>query len=235
MRHWIAICAFVTLTGCALETGADELALPVIAGGSEARETLILESADGWSLDIEEARVAFGALYLCASEMAGDFCEVARGEMLETIVIDGLAAPEEVATLFVESADVRSLMFDLGIRHELRETDPVTLSPLPEGASVLLRGNASREDRVEPFEFAFRIEPLQAGTTTVRRSMETHTPAATDQLLVELNLANLVREMRFSPYLEAGTLEDTQTLRALRLAIMAQRAIEISWNEPSQE
>lgn len=111
--------ALLVLTGSALllascvETGRAYVELPLLASGTG--ETRVEQGE--WTLELARADVAFGPLYLCATESASpEFCESAVLELTEAVTIDALdPAPQELATTFGVTGTVRSAMWDYGI------------------------------------------------------------------------------------------------------------------------
>ncbi len=109
----------------------------------------VLQAANGVSLTLTNAQLAFGPLYLCASNSAGEDCETARGQWLGSVVIDLLnSAPQEAGKLEGIEGEVRSYMFDLGAASLLTQQDPVLLDAAQAlgGNSLRLAGRAQLAD-----------------------------------------------------------------------------------------
>lgn len=119
--------ALALLVGGCLDTGQDRAEVPLLVAGT-ATPPVVLTEGDV-PLAVDRADLAFGPLYLCPGNTAGDLCDVARLEWLDAVVVDTLdATPRAVGTLEGVTGRVRSWMYDLGISSQLTATDPV---PLP--------------------------------------------------------------------------------------------------------
>ena len=77
------------------------------------------------SVTIDRADLAFGPLYLCAGATAGDLCDTARFEWLDSAVVDTtLSDPVKVGELSGVTGTVRSWMYDLGLSSQLTREAP---------------------------------------------------------------------------------------------------------------
>lgn len=102
---------------------------------------------DGWTIELETARVAFGPLTLCPGRSAGEFCETARGEWVDAVVVDALEPRAKRAGYVVGTAGpVLSFMYDYGIVSLLTRNTPYITDAAREldGNSIALRGCATK-------------------------------------------------------------------------------------------
>ena len=85
------------------------------------------------------------ALYLCAGATAGDLCDTARLEWLDSVVVDTTRSePVAVGELSGVTGTVRSWMYDLGLSSQLTRETPFVLDAAKElgDASFALEGIA---------------------------------------------------------------------------------------------
>lgn len=137
---------------------------------------------EDFTVRLDSARLAFGPLYLCAGARAGDACETARLEWLDSRIVELVGEGRiEVGELAGLSGDVRSWMADYGFVSKLTETKPVALEAAKElGASLVLRGVATGGTRSLPFEVRLTIT---ASETTGKGRPAISMPAAPSLLL----------------------------------------------------
>lgn len=144
-----------------------------------------------FSVRFDSARIAFGPLYLCAGENAGEACDTARLEWLDSRVVELVGrGAVEVGQLVGLSGEVRSWMADYGVISKLTETRPVELPAARElGASVVLRGVAVRGAHEIPFEARLRVS---ASSTTGRGRPAVSMPASVSlRLPIEQDASNV--------------------------------------------
>jgi hypothetical protein len=159
---------------CGGETGQQPVSIPLHVAGSETNEPLL--GANGVTLDIERALLAFGPLVLCAGRQAGDACETARLEWLGSTVIDVMdPEPKRAGVLVGVSGHVASWMYDLGITSQLSDPEPHFLEAAAElgGHSLVIEGVAHVGEA--PVPFAARVIVAQGdqgerGLPIVRKS-----------------------------------------------------------------
>src|ERR1700712_265658 len=158
-----------------VETGQGRLALPLYLAGSGL--TAPLTAAGGISLEIERAELAFGPLYLCAGNTAGELCETARLEWLQTRVVDLTSAvPTAAGELTGISGPVRSYMYDLGISSQLTRDEPYVLAAAQTlgDASLRVAGNAQLSGATVSFEAQLAVQQTagtEPGVPVVRKSV----------------------------------------------------------------
>lgn len=163
----------VLVAGCA-DTGLERTRVPLFVAGTELSENIA--AAFDVPVRIDRADLAFGPLYLCAGTTAGDLCDTARLEWLETVVVDAtLAVPAAAGELSGVTGAVRSWMYDLGISSQLTRTEPFVLDAASDlgGASLVLEGRAWVDELELPFAASVPIQQTDAtelGVPVVRKS-----------------------------------------------------------------
>jgi len=171
--------------------------------------------ANGWSIELHQAQLAFGPLYLCAGYQAGSLCETARAEWTDSAVVDALDPNAlEVGQLTGVSGPIRSWMFDLGITSLLTQQRPEVLSAASSlgGNSVRISGVAVKGSRSLPFAIAMPIqqdEMTEIGASVVRKSTADvfeHRLSDKDQgLTVRFDATPWVREIDFEALVDDST------------------------------
>lgn len=174
MNARLALCGVIALgLGCA-EAGQSRTRVPLFVAGSDV-STPILALGDV-PLSITRADLAFGPLYLCAGASAGDLCDTARLEWLDTALIDTLkASPERVGELMGVTGPVRSFMYDLGISSQLTRDHPFVLEAARQldDASFVVQGTAAVSGIELPFTAAVPIQQsddTELGVPVIRKS-----------------------------------------------------------------
>ncbi len=159
--------------GCA-ETGQDRATVPLLVAGTEISGPI--EALLEVPVTIERADLAFGPLYLCAGANAGDLCDTARFEWLDSVVVD-TTEPEPVliGQLTGVTGTVRSWMYDLGISSQLTRLEPFVLDAASElgGTSFVLEGVADVDGIEIPFVASVPVQQTddtELGVPVVRKS-----------------------------------------------------------------
>ena len=200
----VAVFAF----GCA-ETGQDRTTVPLFVAGTDLSEPII--AAGDVPLTIDRADLAFGPLYLCAGATAGDLCETARFEWLETVVVDTTVAEAmRAGELSGITGTVQSWMYDLGISSQLTRSEPYILEAAAElgGVSFVLEGRALVDGIELPFAATVSVQQTddtELGVPVVRKSTSESffRDVGVDEqgLVVRFNPAQWVRGLDFRPYI----------------------------------
>jgi len=160
------------LSACVAQ-GQEEVRIPLSVVGTAHAEPVL--GRDGVEIVLDEARLAFGPLYLCAGTQAGGLCNTARVEWLDGVIVDALdPEPERAGDLEGISGPLRSWMYDLGITSSLIHEQPLKL-PAARAlqASVRLEGAALVEGQAIPFAAKIEIqqeEGTEVGVPLVRSS-----------------------------------------------------------------
>ncbi len=160
--------------GCG-QTGQGPANVSLFLGGVDVSEPVA--AVGGVTLEIERADLAFGPLYLCAGTSAGQLCDTARLEWLESSVVD------TTDPSFVDAGDlvgvtgaVRSWMYDLGISSQLTRDDPFVLDAARQlgNSSFVVEGRALVGDVSIPFRASVPVQQsddTERGVPVVRKSV----------------------------------------------------------------
>ena len=172
-RGLVASLLLACASAC-VDVGVEEVEVPLHVAGTAVAGPIAGKA--GASVELDEAELAFGPLYLCAGSQAGELCETARLEWLDAVALDALdPTPVAAGSLTGLAGPVRSWMFDLGVVSLLTQTDPLVLAAAAQlgGASVRLAGRAEVEGVSIPFTVAVVIrqeEENEQGIPVVRKS-----------------------------------------------------------------
>lgn len=188
---------FSVFTGSCIDMAQEPVEFPLLVAGTAKVQ---VDLPDG-QIELSEAQVAFGPLYLCAGASSGDLCDVARAQWLDTAVVDMLdPTPVAVGQVQGTSGAVLSWMYDLGISSQLSQSKPFVLQAAQRlgGVSLRLKGRARVEGLEIPFSAAVAVqqtEDTELGIPVVRKSVSDRffrdLGATQDQLLVRFDPAAL--------------------------------------------
>jgi hypothetical protein len=192
---WAFVLAAIAVTSC-VDTGQTQVSIPIrLAGASTAAP---VSGANGWSIELSRADLAFGPLYLCPGYQAGSLCDTARIEWIDTAVVDALdPEPHDAGVLDGVTGPVRSWMYDLGIASLLTQQRPAVLAAAEAlgGNSVRLEGVASKGTQALPFLVELPIQQEEAteiGVSIVRKS-------GSDRFEHDITGAETALTVRFDP------------------------------------
>lgn len=243
----------ITGLGACTDVGQRYAEVPLLVSGTDLSEPLL--AAGDVTLTIERAELAFGPLYLCAGTQAGDLCETARLEWLDSVRVDLTnTAPRRAGTLSGTTGRVRSWMYDLGISSQLIREEPFVLDAARElgGASLIVEGRASRGNLDVPFEVAVVIQQgseAERGVPVVRKGTAdvfNHDVTGREQALsVVFDAASWLRSMDLSAELATSACEtagacaealhlapDGQAYRGLHNAVVSGRRPRFDFEPP---
>ncbi|MDD9944657.1 MAG: hypothetical protein OXU20_26665 [Myxococcales bacterium] len=174
MNRLLGCMLLVATSGGCAGTGQDRTHLSLFVAGTDVSEPAV--AVGDVAITIERADLAFGPLYLCAGATAGDLCDTARLEWLETVVVDTTAPePALAGELFGTTGPVQSYMYDLGISSQRTGTEPYVLDAASdlEGASFVVEGRAVVNGIRLPFEASIPVQQTadtELGVPVVRKS-----------------------------------------------------------------
>lgn len=213
MRRKQALALITVLAAGCAETGQDRTSVPLFVAGTNVSEPVV--AAFGVPVTIDRADLAFGPLYLCAGATAGDLCDTARLEWLETVVVDTTASePAPAGELSGVTGTVRSWMYDLGISSQLTRREPFILDAATQlgGASLVLEGRAVVDGIEVPFTASVPIQQTddtELGVPVVRKSTSESffRDVGSDEsaLLLRFDPSAWVRGIDFRPYVSRQT------------------------------
>ncbi|MEO7328583.1 MAG: hypothetical protein ABI193_08400, partial [Minicystis sp.] len=137
----LMIAAAPALTGCS-GTGQPEVAYQAFAAPIAASTI----TAGDWTVTLDEATLAFGPVYFCASASgSADLCETALGELTEIRAVDLLdPSPQALGEARGFTGTIRSASYDYGIHWFLTEEAPTAAGPAPGGHSARFAGQATK-------------------------------------------------------------------------------------------
>lgn len=153
----LALGAVLSASAC-VSTGARRTSFELQVAGTSVER---FPGRGGSELSLEEARLAFGPLYLCPGATAGELCEEAVAEFLGSVVVDALdSSPHAVGTMSAVTAPALSFMYDLGISSLLTEQRPVVQEAAEAlgGVSFRVRGVALVDELRIPFRAAVPVQ-----------------------------------------------------------------------------
>ncbi len=216
----------VLVTAGCIDTGQAEVSFPLRVAGVAGRDRG--ETPDGWSIELAQAQLAFGPLYLCPGFTAGALCERARMEWVDSTVVDALDPdPRDAGSLDGVTGFVRSWMFDLGITSLLTEQTARVLPSAESlgGNSVRIEGVATRDGTSIPFSIALAIQQsddTEIGVSVVRKS-------TSDTFEHDITESDTGLTVRFDPigwltgvdFTTLGADPNSQGARAVRAALVA--------------
>ena len=167
-------CFLLIIQGCA-PTSQDKTSLPLFVTGTDGSSSVV--TRNGGKITLDRADLAFGPLFLCAGTTAGELCEVARLEWLDTVVVNTLdGSSQKAGDLSGVTGPVRSWMYDLGISSQLTSEDPFVLDAAQElgGYSLVLEGRAQVDGISMAFSAAIPVQQTddtELGVPVVRKSL----------------------------------------------------------------
>lgn len=198
----------LALASCA-ETGQREVAIPLYVAGADASS---VEASGGVSVTLDRADLAFGPLYLCAGTSAGELCDTARLEWLDSVVVDTLSRrAESRGDLGGVTGPVRSFMYDLGLSSLLTRDEPLELPAARDlgGVSLRLEGTAEAGGQSLPFVASVAIrqtDETEQGVPVVRKSQtdvfEHEVTGDEPGLLIRFDPRPWVRDIDFFAFVE---------------------------------
>ncbi len=164
----------LALLSC-VDTHVDQVNIPLYLSGTELSAPI---SAVGEvMIKVDRADLAFGPLYLCAGVTAGDLCQVARLEWLDSAVVNTIRGDSvQVGELSGLTGVVLSWMYDLGISSQLTNDRPFILKAAEqlEGHSFALEGEATISGIEVPFTawiVAQQSDDTELGVPIIRKSI----------------------------------------------------------------
>jgi len=175
MRAFVlaAVLASAPLWSACGDTGRERVDIALSAEGVAARPVML----SGATLTLTRADVAFGPVWLCASEGArAELCEVALAELRDTVVMRALdPTPQPLGALTGTTGDVRSSLFDYGISWLLTASTPQPSARAVDGHSAILEGTLTRDGRTVRFRAAIDVLPRVRGDAALNAQRTSHT------------------------------------------------------------
>ena len=191
----------------------EEVKVPLWTAGTDVSQPV--EAVGNVSVSISRAELAFGTLYLCPGAQAGELCDTARLEWLESAVVDTTRQDAVlVGELVGATGPVRSWMYDLGLSSQFGREEPFVLEAARQlgGASLVLEGRATVLGFAIPFRAAVPVQQQQAteqGVPIVRKStsdvFSRDVTAEESGLVVRFDPRTWVRGIDFRDFVETRT------------------------------
>jgi hypothetical protein len=199
MKRALCTLCLVGAAGCGDLSGR-HLQLSLEAQGTAAHSVAIR----GGSLQLSEARIGLGPLYLCAAQSAeAELCEVALGEWLDAASLDVLDdSPQALGKVAAVSGSARSAQLDYGISWTLTQSAPQPSAGAVDGHSVLLRGEAEGDDgsRVR-FELLLDVAPVARGAAALQLRIAEHALAQGETLRLTFDPHAWLSRVRYADLL----------------------------------
>ncbi len=203
-------------SGC-LDTGSEALTFPLRVGGSGTNS---ITDRSGFEIELQQARLVIGPLYLCSSPGGGELCELARAEWQDSVDVDLLSSEDSLAgDVLGHAGTIRSYMFDLGYSSLLTRSETLP-SPAAEKlrGSLRLAGTARRDAVVVSFAGTLALqagEQTEKGVALLRGRLET--PVDLDEvssMRIQFDLADWFSTLRFEDIASADGCTTACTVEA---------------------
>jgi len=202
----VSLPAVAVLTGCS-GTGQPAIDYPAFAVSKVPGPI----EANGFTITLDEALVAFGPAYFCASmSAAATLCDAAIAEITETTTIDALNPdPQPLGTVEGFTGQIRSASHDYGVSWFLTEIKPKAAQTTPSGHSARFRGRAERDGVSVSFTADIDATPQERGQRfmTSKSFPEvtiTEESAASVRLEVHLDIASWLAAVAWDAAVASG-------------------------------
>jgi hypothetical protein len=198
--------------GCS-DTGQQRTRVPLYVAGTDITDGVV--ATGDVAVTVDSAQLAFGPLYLCGGYQAGELCETARLEWLDSVVVNAMdGTPMAAGELVGVTGPVRSFMFDLGLTSVFTSAQPLMLPAAREigGVSVRVLGSAEVDGVTVPFVAAIQIQQeddTELGVPVIRKSANevfTHDVKPNEPpVLVRFDARRWLRDIDFRQYVERAS------------------------------
>jgi hypothetical protein len=164
-RGLLLIATCVAASACG-DTGQDVVSVPFTGRGAAAEPF----DADGWTVTLDDARIAIGPIYFCAAASSStDLCPSAVAELTASVVVDALdPGAQPLGELSALTVDLRSAAWDFALTWPSTAAQPVLLDPSADGHSAHFEGSAVKAEQTLRFVADIDIVPLLRGARAVQ-------------------------------------------------------------------
>lgn len=203
MKYAFGVLLGFVLSGCTSGTGQPDVSFPAYFVPTATKSFVVGDI----TVDLIEARVAFGPAYFCASASgSATLCETALGEIRDEAVFDVLSTERQrVGTYHGFVGAVQSLSYDHGIHWFLPQQEARAASTAPGGHSALFRGTATRAGVTAPFEMRIDIRPQYRGQRAVPTvAVQGQVTEATESVEMRLDVESWLSTVDYEQMFGAG-------------------------------
>jgi hypothetical protein len=179
------------------------MTFPALAIPAGTKEFLV----DDVTVTLEEATLAFGPAYFCASASgSATLCETALGEIRDITRVDGLTTEAQAIGAFRGfTGDIRSVSYDYGIHWYLTEKKPAPAPAAPSGHSAHIAGTATRgASSVRFMADVDVVAPFQGQRAVPTTKAEGKVDEDTAQVEVRFDVASWLSGVEWHAALDAG-------------------------------
>jgi hypothetical protein len=195
--------AIAAITGCS-GTGQPAVDYPAFAVVSVPGAI----AAGDFTVSLDEALVAFGPAYFCASATGSPtLCDAALAEITETTAIDALNPElQPLGQVHGFTGRIQSTSYDYGVHWFLTENQPTPAPSAPFGHSARFRGTAERGDVSVSFVADIDVRPQFPGqrAVTTARAIADITEESSVRLEVHLDVAPWIAAIDWQEAAAAG-------------------------------
>jgi hypothetical protein len=193
------LCGFVLTTAIAAITGCSGTGQPAVDYPAFAVVSAPGAIAAGdFTVSLDEALVAFGPAYFCASATGSStLCDAALAEITETTAIDALGPEvQPLGQVRGFTGEIRSTSYDYGVHWFLTENEPKPAPRAPFGHSARFQGTAERGDVSVSFVANIDVRPQFPGQRAV-------TTAPASAIITEESAVRLEVHLDVAPWIAA--------------------------------
>jgi hypothetical protein len=228
--------------GCKIGTTGEALIeYPLYGQGTS--QAVAFESTDGWSIELSEASMVIGPLYLCSHQptfsKSGDSltdCGKTMGEFNSSEVFDALSDEEqELGVIDGLSGQVNSIFYDHGWLWLTTMGEPLAQDDELNGKSVRITGRATKDASSFDFIFELELKPIQKGLQTVMGvGVATEGTEDTEKMIIQADPRHWLRNVKFNFLYDMGEdplylSEDTGTYNTIYFGITSSSPLVFEW------
>lgn len=220
--------------GCS-GTGQPEIAYEAFAAPSPPAPV----QAGDWTVTLDQATLAFGPAYFCASASgSADLCESAVGELTTVVAVDLLdPTPQPLGQARGLLGTIRSASYDYGVHWFYTEETPTPAPATPGGHSAHIEGVAEKPGASVRFLAEIDVIPQFQGQRAVPSAEAKATLESDDvRLDVRFDVGSWIAKVDFDEALEASESPyrisaGTRNHGALVIAMTAQTPPSFVWSK----